>query len=296
MRGPRLGLVTAAPRQTPWRALAVYVGRMREFKRGDWVVYGAWVGMMLGLCAVTAGFVAVGHRAGAPLPPAAGLVPLGAAIFTLAIAVDTIGHRTIYKEALRGGEALVHHVIIGARDRQLRAALRRVPRRVGATRFRPWSSRSLSFLYSLVDEVMHWRRYLNAQSDVGRDVEPRLHPDRSRHDDGRLVALVRARLRRRRRDTPGAGRRGRRREARRRRRHAARAGARPGRSCGRRSHALRPEPDRAGVPGRQGRRRRRRCPRAVSARHRPRARRARRGRPISRMRCSGSPPIWRARR
>ena len=69
---------------------------------------------MLGLCLSTGGFVWAGHRASAPLPAEASLLPLGAAIFTLAIAVDTIGHRTIYKEALRGGEALVHHIIIGA--------------------------------------------------------------------------------------------------------------------------------------------------------------------------------------
>ncbi len=164
MRGPRLGLVTAAPRQTPWRAFAVYVGRMREFKRGDWAVYGAWVGMMVGLCAVTAGFVAVGRRAGAPLPPAAGLVPLGAAIFTLAIAVDTIGHRTIYKEALRGGEALVHHVIIGLGVGS--CVLLCAAYRGGSAYAVPaLVLTALSFLYSLIDEAMHWRRYLNAQSD-----------------------------------------------------------------------------------------------------------------------------------
>jgi hypothetical protein len=101
------------PRRTPWRAFAVYVGRVRDFRRADWIVYGVWVGMMVGLCAVTAGFVALGRHVHAPLPPVADLVPLGTAIFTLAIAVDTIGHRTVYKEALRGGEALVHHVIIG---------------------------------------------------------------------------------------------------------------------------------------------------------------------------------------
>jgi hypothetical protein len=121
--------------------------------------------MMVGLCAATAGFVAVGRRANAPLPPVAGLVPLGAGIFTLAIAVDTIGHRTIYKEALRGGEALVHHVIIGlgiASCVLLSAAYSggsayAVPALVLTV---------LSFLYSLVDEAMHWRRYLRAQSDA----------------------------------------------------------------------------------------------------------------------------------
>ena len=146
-------------------ALAVYLGRIRYFERADWAVYLTWVGLMLGLCAATGGFVWLGRRAQAPLPPEAFLVPLGAAIFTVAIAVDTIGHRTIYKEVLRGGEALVHHVIIalGIGSCVLLCAaygggaLYGVPALVLTV---------LSFVYSLVDEVMHWRRYLSAKSDV----------------------------------------------------------------------------------------------------------------------------------
>ena len=86
--------------------LRVYVGRIREFERGDWVVYLAWVGMMLGLVASTGGFLLTGHAAGVTFPAEAWMVPVGAAIFAVSIAVDTIGHRTIYKEALRGGEQL----------------------------------------------------------------------------------------------------------------------------------------------------------------------------------------------
>jgi hypothetical protein len=146
-------------------AIAIYIGRIRQFRRVDWIVYVAWVGLMLGLCATTGGFVWLGRREGAPLPPEAHLVPLGAAIFTAAIAVDTIGHRTIYREALRGGEALVHHVIIalGVSSCVLLCAaytggaLFGVPALVLTV---------LSFIYSLVDEVMHWRRYLAAKSDV----------------------------------------------------------------------------------------------------------------------------------
>lgn len=153
------------PALSPWQQIAVYVGRMSQFQRNDWIVYIAWVGLMLGLCASTGGFVWLGRRASAPLPPEAYLVPLGAVIFTLAIAVDTIGHRTIYKEALRGGEALVHHIIIVAGIAScilLCAAYRgrasyAVPALVLTV---------LSFIYSLVDEAMHWRRYLGGKSDV----------------------------------------------------------------------------------------------------------------------------------
>jgi hypothetical protein len=146
-------------------ALAVYLGRIRFFGRADWAAYVSWVGLMLGLCAATGGFVWLGRRAGAPLPPEAYLVPLGAAVFTLAIAVDTIGHRTIYKEVLRGGEALVHHVIIalGIGSCVLLCAAYSGGRLYGVPAI---VLTILSFVYSLVDEVMHWRRYLSGKSDV----------------------------------------------------------------------------------------------------------------------------------
>ena len=84
--------------------LAIYLGRIRTFRRTDWIVYAAWVGLMMGLCVATGGFVWVGHRASAPLPPG-GLAPAARCRDLHArLAVDTIGHRTIYKEALRGGE------------------------------------------------------------------------------------------------------------------------------------------------------------------------------------------------
>jgi hypothetical protein len=157
-----------APARSPGSALGavvVYVGRIREFRGVDWAVYLAWVGLMLGLCGATGGFVWLGHRAGAPLPPEASLVPFGAAIFTLAIALDTIGHRTIYREALRGGEALVHHIIIVAGIGS--CVLLCAAFRGGATYSVPaLVLTSLSFVYSLIDEVMHWRRYLASKSDV----------------------------------------------------------------------------------------------------------------------------------
>jgi hypothetical protein len=41
--------------------LKIYVGRMREFTRIDWLVYVAWVGLMLGLVFATGGFLLAGH-------------------------------------------------------------------------------------------------------------------------------------------------------------------------------------------------------------------------------------------
>ena len=47
--------------------LAVYVGRIREFDRTDWLVYAAWIGTMLGLVMSTGGFLVLGWSGGVPV-------------------------------------------------------------------------------------------------------------------------------------------------------------------------------------------------------------------------------------
>jgi hypothetical protein len=145
--------------------LAGYFGRFRLFSRRDWVVYLAWVGLISGLALASTAFLAIGHRAGAVFPSHAYFIPIGAAIFALAIAVDTIGHRTVYKEYLRGGEGLVHHIIIGCGIGScvLLCAAYPTPSNLQIPAL---ILTLLSFIYSFVDEVMHWRRYLSAKSDV----------------------------------------------------------------------------------------------------------------------------------
>jgi hypothetical protein len=155
----------ASPRAPRQRSeLAVYVGRMREFDREDWVVYVAWVGLMFGLVAATGGFVAVGHVAGAALPASAYLVPVGALVFSLAIAIDTIGHRTIYKQEIQAAEGLVHGITIlcGIGSCVLLTAAYHAP---DALWIPAMVLTLLSFLYSLIDEVFHWRRYVSKNSD-----------------------------------------------------------------------------------------------------------------------------------
>ena len=144
--------------------LAIYVGRIREFDRTDWIVYLGWVGMMLGLVVSTGGFLLVGRAAGVAWPGEAWLVPFGAAIFTVAIAIDTVGHRTIYKEVLRGGEQLVHHITIvcGVGSVILLVLAYRHP----VFAIPAMVLTVLSFLYSLIDEAFHWRRYIRSNSDV----------------------------------------------------------------------------------------------------------------------------------
>lgn len=144
--------------------LSVYVGRIREFDRNDWIVYISWIGMMLGLVFSTGGFWLLGHLHDAPWPAEAVMVPIGAIVFTISIAIDTIGHRTIYKEVLKGGEQLVHHItivcgvascvlLVLAYDHPAMA----VPAMVFTV---------LSFVYSLVDEAFHWRRYVSDKADT----------------------------------------------------------------------------------------------------------------------------------
>ena len=142
----------------------VYVSRVREFERADWLVYTSWVGLMLGLVVATGGFLTFGAVHGVSFPAEAWLVPVGALIFACAIAVDTIGHRTVYKEALRGAEAFVHRItifcgvsscVLMCAAYQQRAALA-IPAAVLT---------GLSFLYSFVDEAFHWHRYASKHSD-----------------------------------------------------------------------------------------------------------------------------------
>jgi hypothetical protein len=143
--------------------LATYIGRIRLFTRRDWIAYLLWVATIAGLCGSTTAFLAIGARHGARFPVEAYLVPIGAGAFAIAIAIDTIGHRTIYRAAIAGGEALVHQITIACGVASVvllvigyahRAAV--IPAGVLT---------ALSILYSLVDEAFHWRRYVRAGAD-----------------------------------------------------------------------------------------------------------------------------------
>jgi hypothetical protein len=144
--------------------LVQYLRRFREFDREDWLVYVLWVGLMVSLVLATTGFLILGQLAGAIFPREAWLVPTGAAIFSAAIAVDTIGHRTVYKQVIGEAEGLVHHVTIfcGIGSCVILCAAFRfaaelwIPALVLTV---------MSFVYSLIDEAFHWRRYINQTSD-----------------------------------------------------------------------------------------------------------------------------------
>lgn len=136
---------------------------MAQFGPRDWLVYVSWVGLMLGLVASTGGFLLAGRAHGVVYPDSAWLVPWGALLFSASIAVDTIGHRTIYKEEISGAEGLVHGITIacGIGSCVLLCAAYSQP---------VWwipalVLTALSLIYSLIDEAFHWRRYVRKHSD-----------------------------------------------------------------------------------------------------------------------------------
>jgi len=147
----------------PRSMLAIYVGRIREFRRADWIVYLTWVGMMVGLVAATGGLLFAGRARGVTWPPEAWFVPIGALMFAVSIAIDTIGHRTIYKEVLRGGEQLVHHITIVCGVASVVLLMLAYDHRGLA--IPAMILTAMSFVYSLIDEAFHWRRYTSHRSD-----------------------------------------------------------------------------------------------------------------------------------
>jgi len=143
--------------------LARYIGRIRQFEPGDWAVYIAWVGLMLGLVLASGGFMLLGNAHGVSFPAIAWWVPIGAVVFTVSIAVDTIGHRTVYKAEISGAEGLVHGITIACGITSC------VLLCLAHHRHDVWIPALvltlLSLLYSLVDEAFHWRRYVRKYSD-----------------------------------------------------------------------------------------------------------------------------------
>lgn len=142
----------------------VYASRVKEFNRWDWLCYVAWVGLMIGLFLFTMGFVVAGHVNGVQFPSYVWNVPVGTLIFVGAIAFDTIGHRTVYKAELKKGEALVHHITIlaGITSCLLLCLAYSFPL---ALKIPALTMIILSIFYSVIDEALHWKRYMEGQSD-----------------------------------------------------------------------------------------------------------------------------------
>lgn len=158
--------MTSLPTEAPpfVSELTAYLGRIREFDRTDWQVYVGWVGLFAGLVCASGGFLLFGRAHGVIYGGEAWLVPVGASIFAVSIAVDTVGHRTLYKAAIRRAESLVHGITIfcGVGSCVLLCA-------AYSHRDTLWVPAMvltlLSLLYSVVDEAFHWQRYVSQRSD-----------------------------------------------------------------------------------------------------------------------------------
>jgi hypothetical protein len=141
-----------------------YASRVNQFSRADWAVYAVWVGLMYGLFFVVTGFLVAGHTAGVVYPAYVWNIPIGVFIFSTAISFDTIGHRTVYKEYIQKAEALVHHITIfaGITSTLLLCMAYHYPTFL---RIPALVMIVLSIFYSVVDEAMHWHRYMTLNSD-----------------------------------------------------------------------------------------------------------------------------------
>ena len=163
-----LGDVPRLDRDAGRNRLAVYVGRIREFTRTDWLVYVAWVGTMLGLVCSTGGFLVFGYAHGVALPRrGAGWCRSAPRIFTIAIAIDTIGHRTVYKEVLKRRRSAWSTTSRSCAASPA-ASCWCWPTATAAPPIPAMVLTVLSFVYSLVDEAFHWRRYVPTRPTSSR--------------------------------------------------------------------------------------------------------------------------------
>ncbi|PKL74607.1 MAG: hypothetical protein CVV27_19620 [Candidatus Melainabacteria bacterium HGW-Melainabacteria-1] len=147
-----------------WQDLRIYAGRMREFNPTDWLVYVLWIGLMLGLFLSVSGFLALGLSRGVVFPDYVWIIPIGIFLFVASIALDTIGHRTIYQQELRKGESLVHGITIFCGIGSV-VALVAAYAKPGFFWIPAACLTGLSVLYSLIDEALHWLRYFQHKSD-----------------------------------------------------------------------------------------------------------------------------------
>lgn len=143
---------------TAGREFAGYVANIRRFKTSDWVRYLTWMSTIFSLLLGTAGFVLFGHFHGVVFPGYVWFVPGGTALFCTALAIDDIGHRTLYKEDLKEGEGSIHQMIIATAVPSV-MMLCLCYQHPDTFRMPALALIFLSLFYSVLDEAMHWIRY-----------------------------------------------------------------------------------------------------------------------------------------
>lgn len=144
--------------------IQAYVANILLFQRSDWVRYICWIGTISSLFFGVSAFLYLGWSNGVDYPGYVWFIPIGTGAFTVALAFDDIGHRTIYKEYLARGEAHVHQMIVGTAVPSV-MALCLCYQHPEAFRMPALGLILLSFFYSGLDEVLHWVRYLTKGID-----------------------------------------------------------------------------------------------------------------------------------
>lgn len=141
------------------REVVSYVANIRRFDGNDWRSYLRWIGTIVSLLLGTTSFLAFGAAHGVRWPGYVLWIPIGTAMFCAALAVDEVGHRTLYRGELQRGEGYVHQMIIATAITSVMALC------LGY--FFPETLRMpaaglifLSLFYSALDEALHWVRYL----------------------------------------------------------------------------------------------------------------------------------------
>lgn len=144
--------------------VSTYVGNISRFSGSDWRRYLAWIGTIASLLVGTTAFVTWGHAHGVDWPGYVWFIPLGTGMFCGALAVDDIGHRTLYKRDLVKGEAYIHQMIVATAVPSV-MALCLCYEHPETFRMPALALILLSLFYSAMDELMHWRRYMEKGLD-----------------------------------------------------------------------------------------------------------------------------------
>ncbi len=144
--------------------ITTYVGNIRRFSASDWRRYLAWIGTIASLLFGTTFFTVWGATHGVVFPGYVWFIPIGTALFCGALAVDDIGHRTVYKKDLGKGEGYIHQMIVATAVPSV-MALCLCYEHPETFKIPALGLIFLSFFYSAMDETMHWRRYFEKGVD-----------------------------------------------------------------------------------------------------------------------------------
>ena len=155
---------TAAPTLAVFTEIKAYVLNIRSFSRSDWFRYLSWMTTIFSLLVATSTFIFFGYSRGVVWPSYVWWVPFGNFLFCSALALDDIGHRTVYKEYLRKGEAHVHQMIVLTAVPSI-VALCLCYQHPETFHMVAVAFIFLSFFYSALDEALHWQRYLTQGLD-----------------------------------------------------------------------------------------------------------------------------------